>query len=170
MDESFEQVFLREHAYVYRTLLRLGVPHRDVEDAMQEVFMAVHGKWASLDRDLPARPWLFAFAHRHAANYRRLRRHQRDWSAEPDRFASPDDPESAAQAEQERALVLEALEALPDERRAVFVACELDGLLAVEVASALEIPVGTVHSRLRTARAEFTLAARRIMAQAGVGQ
>lgn len=170
MDGSFEQVFLEEHAYVYRTLLRLGVPHRDVEDAMQEVFLAVHGKWTHIDRDLPKRPWLFAFAHRHAANYRRLRRHQRDWNAEPDRFASSDDPESATQAQEERALVLAALEALPDDRRAVFVACELDGLPVLEIASALAIPIGTVHSRLRTARAEFTHAARRIMAQRGDGR
>jgi RNA polymerase sigma-70 factor (ECF subfamily) len=164
MEAAFEEVFVREHAYVARTLLRLGVAPRDLEDAMQEVFLTVHRKWSSYDASRPVRPWLFAFAVRHAANYRRLRRHGRDWDAHPETLAGTDDPERSAQRSQARAIVLRALGQLPDDRRTVFVACELDGLPAPEVAEALAIPVGTVRSRLRTARAEFTNAARRLMA------
>ncbi|HJL19505.1 MAG TPA: sigma-70 family RNA polymerase sigma factor [Sandaracinaceae bacterium LLY-WYZ-13_1] len=164
MEAAFEEVFLQEHAYVARTLLRLGVGQRDLEDAMQEVFLTVHRKWADYDASRPVRPWLFAFAVRHAANYRRLRRHDQDWDAHPESFAGADDPERSVQRSQARAIVLRALGSLSDDRRAVFVACELDGLPAPEVAEVLAIPVGTVRSRLRTARAEFTNAARRLMA------
>jgi RNA polymerase sigma-70 factor, ECF subfamily len=44
----------------------------------------------------------------------------------------------------------------------VFVMAELDGYTAPEIAGALELPLNTVYSRLRTARQEFTTAVRRL--------
>lgn len=76
--------------------------------------------------------------------------------------ASGSDPERAYGEAQAREIVLAALDALPEERRGVFVACELDGASASEVAERLEIPLGTVYSRLRVAREELTVAVRRL--------
>ncbi|HET9931313.1 MAG TPA: sigma-70 family RNA polymerase sigma factor, partial [Polyangiaceae bacterium] len=55
-----------------------------------------------------------------------------------------------------RDLLDEFLSELADDVRAVFVLFEIEGLRAPEVAEALEIPVGTVASRLRRARAEIS--------------
>ena len=49
----------------------------------------------------------------------------------------------------------EILDAMDDEHRAVFVLYELDGTPCAEIASALGVPVGTVHSRLHEARKKF---------------
>ncbi|MCC6877613.1 MAG: RNA polymerase sigma factor [Sandaracinaceae bacterium] len=161
MDGSFDALFEREVGYVHRTLLRLGVHARDVEDGVQEVFLAVHKKWGECDRSRPIRPWLFAFVHHYAANYRRLGRHRHtQGDAE---LVSTDSPEHAVAQAQARALLLRALDALPDERRAIFVACDIDEMPPPEVARALEIPLGTVYSRLRTAREELAHAARRLI-------
>lgn len=157
---SFEELFDREAGYVHRTLLRLGVAGRDVEDGVQEVFLAAHRRWAQCDTTRPIRPWLFSFAFHHAANYRRLGRH-REEPREHTETAAASDPERAYAEREARSIVLRALDALPDERRGVFVACEIDGFSAPEVAAQLGIPLGTVYSRLRAAREEFTLAVRR---------
>ena len=54
-----------------------------------------------------------------------------------------------------RAYLDEVLEALPIELRTVFVLAELDELTAPQIAELLELPVGTVASRLRRARKQF---------------
>jgi RNA polymerase sigma-70 factor (ECF subfamily) len=56
----------------------------------------------------------------------------------------------------------EALEVLDWDKRAVFVACDLEELPIAEVAASLGIPRNTAASRLRLARAEFTKAVRRL--------
>src|SRR5688572_18940673 len=75
LSEQFRAIFVRELAYVVRSLRRLGVRHEEVEDMAQEVFLAAHVHLDRYDPSRPVRPWLFAFAARVAANYRRLSRH-----------------------------------------------------------------------------------------------
>jgi RNA polymerase sigma-70 factor (ECF subfamily) len=54
------------------------------------------------------------------------------------------------------------LESLEDDQREVFVLCELEQLSAPEIASALEVNVNTVYSRLRAARQSFEAALKRV--------
>lgn len=108
---SFDELFDREAGYVYRTLRRLGVAPRDIEDGVQEVFLAAHRRFPECDTSRPLRPWLFAFAYHHAANYRRLHRHRED--AVHTETASGSDPERAYGEAQAREIVLAALDELP---------------------------------------------------------
>ena len=73
---DFGTFFDREFSYVWNTLRRLGIHERDVEDISHEVFLRVYGQWAAYDPSRAARPWLFGFAYRAAADYRRLARHR----------------------------------------------------------------------------------------------
>jgi RNA polymerase sigma-70 factor (ECF subfamily) len=57
------------------------------------------------------------------------------------------------------------LDAMKDEQRAVFVLYELEELTVPEIASLLEVPVGTATSRLRAAREEFEASLRRLRAR-----
>ena len=59
----------------------------------------------------------------------------------------------------------EALDTLPLEQRAVFTLFELDGLSTQEIAELVDIPIGTVYSRLRLAREGFRRAATRLQAR-----
>lgn len=71
-------------------------------------------------------------------------------------------------AERARDVVMEALQSVQMDRRAIFVLSELDGHAMPEIAETLSIPLNTVYSRLRLARETFTAAARRILDDAEV--
>jgi RNA polymerase sigma-70 factor (ECF subfamily) len=164
---DFRTLFELEAAYVFRSLRRLGVSPADLEDMAHEVFLAVHGQLGAYDRSRPLRPWLFAFVFRIASHYRRKARRETDLE-DADNVA---DGAAAAdvqlEAEAKRQLVVAALDRIELERRAVFVLHELDGITCQEIARVLGIPLGTVYSRLRLARDDFSVAVRRIQAQRG---
>jgi hypothetical protein len=73
----------------------------------------------------------------------------------------------AAQAERRQAAeILESiLDALPIEQRAVFTLFELDGMSGEAIAELLDIPLGTVYSRLRLAREAFQRSVTRLRAR-----
>ncbi|MEZ4472641.1 MAG: sigma-70 family RNA polymerase sigma factor [bacterium] len=150
-------------AHVWRTLRRLGVEERDLEDAAHEVFVVVHRRLGDYDPGRPLRPWLSGIAWRVAADERRRARHHRERLGVEDTAPCPaPGPEQALAAGQARALVHRALQALDLDRRVVFVMAELDGATAPEIADALGVPVNTVYSRLRVARQRFADAVRRL--------
>ena len=73
---DLETLFDGEFSYVWNSLRRLGIHERDLEDMTHEIFLQVHRHWAAYDTSRPARPWLFGFCYRIAADYRRLARHR----------------------------------------------------------------------------------------------
>lgn len=152
--QSFRAMFEAEVGYVCRVLRRLGVHERDVEDVAQDVFVAVYRRMDSYDPSRPLRPWLFGFAYHNAANYARLARHRIEapMSEALDRRSSP---ELDATRSQDRTRVLVGLAAIPLERRSVLILHDIDGFPAPEIAASLSIPLNTVYSRLRVARAEL---------------
>lgn len=158
-------LFDAHYDYVWTSLRRLGVPDRDREDVASELFVRVHQKLDTLDRSRPVRPWLFAFAVRCASDYRRLARHRLerldgDAAIEPSSTAPLAD--EALERDERRRLVLDALEALDLDRRAVVVLHDLDETSVPEIARALGIPEGTAYTRLRTGRLELAQAIRRL--------
>lgn len=149
--DAFDDVYQREFDYVYRTLGRLGVPPGDIPDGVHEVFLVLYRRWNELDPARPVRPWLFGVARRIAAA---LRRGTREMPALVDP-ESTDDPYRA-----ERDLLWRALATLDDERRAVVILHDVEGHSGGEIAEMLELPLNTVYSRLRLARADLAAAVR----------
>jgi RNA polymerase sigma-70 factor (ECF subfamily) len=158
----FRSLFDAEFGYVCRALRRLGVPAGDVEDVAQELFVTVHHNLAEYDARRALRPWLFSFALRFAANYRRLARNQGHVSDEALRRLPAGDANAEA-----RDVVLRALEGLDFDRRTVIVMHDLEGFDAPEIATQLGIPLNTVYSRLRLARAEFRSAVEALQSKGG---
>lgn len=68
---------------------------------------------------------------------------------------STSDTHARAEARESLARIHACLDAMDDSFRAVFVMFEIEGFKAKEIALALGIPEGTVHSRLHRARALF---------------
>jgi len=169
----FELLFDREFSYVWNTLRRLGIYERDLEDVTHEVFLQIYTHWAAFDPARSARPWLFGFAYRIAADYRRLARHRMQLVgdvAEVEDQARPGtgtDQDDATDARDAAELVERALGRLELEQRAVLVMHDIDGSTMSEVAAALAIPVNTGYSRLRLARARFSAVVRKIKAAGG---
>lgn len=161
-----ERIYADQFDYVWRTLRRLGVRERDLEDKAHDVFIVVHRKLGDYDPGRPLRPWLFGIAFRVVSDYRRRAGFAREVPVDehhgPDELAA--DAFEHVVAAERRALVAEALEAIPDDQRAVFAAVEFEGLAVPEIARALSIPDNTCYSRLRLARRRFAAAVRRIAA------
>jgi RNA polymerase sigma-70 factor (ECF subfamily) len=159
------------HDFIWRSLRRLGVPAGQVDDATQEVF------WVALRRldDVDARrerSILFGVALRVASDARRLHARSRERSDQAAVDAAVDrspTPEALLDERQARELLDEALDALDDDTRAVFVLFEIEGLTSPEIGSLLGLPLGTVASRLRRGREQFQAAATRLRSRMGRG-
>ena len=166
---SFRDVFDSESSYVWNTLQRLGVQTRDLEDVTHDVMLAVHRRLADFDASRPLRPWIFGIALRVAMRYRDLARHRRElMGLEVEAVDETPGPEEQLVTAQARGLVMEALDALDMDRRAVLVMHDIDGHGIPEVAESLDIPLNTAYSRLRRAREQFKGAVKRIRLRRGV--
>lgn len=157
---AFEALFEAELPYVVRTLRRLGVAERDVEDLGHEVFITVYRRLDDYDTSRPIRPWLFGISYRVAVGYSRLARHRFELVGGNAR--SDADAAGAVAPLEARELVMKALGKLSLEQRALFVMHDLDGLAVPDIANALEVPLNTAYSRLRAARRDFKAAVLRL--------
>lgn len=167
--EDFTAFFRAHCSYVWNSLRRLGVREADLEDQAHECFLAIYRHRASFDPARPLRPWIFGFALRVASDYRKNSWQKRRSSDAPSDEADPQRlPDELVSQRQQQALVIDALEEIALERRAVFVMHEIDGEPIPVVADALAIPLNTAYSRLRLARADFDAALRRARARGGV--
>ena len=141
--------------FVYRSLIRLGVPQSHGEDAMQEVFIVANRHLPSFEGTF-YKAWLFRLADSVARNVRRSTRRTQSPPIElgmlVEHGASPFD--EAALAQQRRLLHL-LLERLTQGQREVFVLSELEELPHLEIAAALGVHVNTVANRLNAARVEL---------------
>lgn len=164
---SLESVYREHFRFVWRSLARLGVPQADLADAVQDVFLVVHKKLATFEGRSRISTWLYAICLRVASDRRRAA-HRREEAPSSSVFevAASDDSPSQSVEERERREQLDAiLDTLPLEQRAVFTLFELDEMRCEDIAQLLEIPLGTVYSRLRLGREAFRRAAARFAAR-----
>jgi RNA polymerase sigma-70 factor (ECF subfamily) len=150
--------FVQEHYdFIWRSLRRLGVPPASVDDATQKVFWVATRKMQEA-RVAKERSFLFAIALRVAGDERRALRRRPEVADDGACEAARDDappPDELVEQRQARALLDRILEDMPLELRVVFVLFELEEMSTAEIAVLLEIPGGTVASRLRRAREAF---------------
>jgi RNA polymerase sigma-70 factor (ECF subfamily) len=155
---SFDDLYDRHFDFVWRSLRRLGVPDPDLHDAAQDVFLVVHRRLGAFEGRSKVTTWLFRIC-LHAARDRRRKAHVRREVLDPSLFEHVHDGAEDAAAALEKRDDLElfdtALESMVIEQRAVFTLFELEGMSGDDIAEALEIPLGTVYSRLRLAREAF---------------
>lgn len=153
--QTTAELFDAHAPFVLRLVRHLGVPSSDAEDVTQEVFMVAHQRLVTLQRQESARSWLFGIARRVAANHVRKTRRRRTDSAQPvDELSAADsgDPSLELELARDRALLMRALDRLDEDKRAVFVLFELEGLVMPEVAEMVGCPINTAYSRLYAAR------------------
>lgn len=153
---TFERLYDAHFSFVWRSLRRLGVPEADLADALQETFLTVHRKLSEFEERAQVTTWLFRIA-MGVAKDRRNRAHVRREVLGPalETESPRASQEDELQQQRDLALVDRALSRLNLEQRAVFILFELEELSGAEIAEMLQIPLGTVHSRLRLARAAF---------------
>lgn len=153
---SFQALYNQHFDFVWRSLRRLGVREASVEDAVQDTFIVVHRRLGDLRADASAKAFLFAVALRVAHDYRRSMQRKSAESLNEELSTSNDVGPFERTAKAEATRVLERfLDSLDDNKRAVFISAELEGMTAPEISEALTVPLNTVYSRLRGAREHF---------------
>ena len=159
---EFESIYRDQFEHVWFTLRRLGVQERDLDDAAHDVFVVINRRLSDFDPTRPVRPWVTGITYRIASDERRRARHRREVMGDLPDSPSQRGPEHELEAKQAHALVMQGLEDLPMDQRAVFVMHELQGMTMPEIVEAIGAPLNTLYSRLRLARRKFTMAVRRI--------
>jgi RNA polymerase sigma-70 factor, ECF subfamily len=153
-----ERIFNAHHAAVWRALRRRGLAAEAAEDAAQEAFLLAAERLDDI-RPESERSFLIATAVRVAHS---LGRKTVRWELDEDmdqRLSGIRDTSDTRADAQLCDVVLSQVDADLVE---VFVLYELEGLTSPEIAGLLEIPLGSVASRLRRAREQFRAAAERV--------
>jgi RNA polymerase sigma-70 factor, ECF subfamily len=154
------------HAFIQRTQADVWrfcahlVDRDAADDLTQETYVRAMGAAPRFRADASARTWLLAIARRTCADEIRKRQRRRPWELLTDR------PGDRVVPDPSRTSDLHALiDTLPDDRRAAFVLTQLLGLSYAEAADALDVPIGTIRSRVARAREDLVT-----MMQADTGQ
>jgi RNA polymerase sigma-70 factor (ECF subfamily) len=142
-ERAVEELFSRHWPDAYRAALLIAHDRAAAEDIAQEAFLAALRALPRFDRRRPLRPWLHRIVVNRAIDWARARklRAEVDFDALPEAAAPP---EVTGLGE-----VGAALARLSPEHRAVVVMRYLLEFTPGEIAEALELPRGTVNSRLR---------------------
>ena len=146
-----------EHgSFVARTLRNLGVPARELDDCVQRVYIVADRRLNDI-RPGCERAFLFRSAAHIAAHARRSLARKREVLEEEPRplKAPPLQPDELAERKQLRGLLDSVLSCPGEELRSVFVLHTFEEMTMGEIAELLELPPGTVASRLRRARTVF---------------
>jgi RNA polymerase sigma-70 factor, ECF subfamily len=143
-EAAVEELFARHWPDAYRTALLIAHDRAAAEDIAQEAFLSALRALPRFDRGRPLRPWLHRIVVNRAIDWSRARRLRQEVDVDAV-------PEVAAPPATDAGLgpLGSALARLSPEHRAVIVMRYLLDLTPGEIADALELPRGTVNSRLR---------------------
>jgi len=154
LEREFEERVVDSPTLAFRVALGVLRRREDAEDVAQEAFLRAHRAFGSLrDRDR-FRAWLVRTAFRLALDRLRgeKRRARREDAAAMDAPAEAESVEDTAARAELSARVAEAVDALPEKLRIVTVLAAIQEQDVASVARLLELPEGTVKSRLFLAR------------------
>ena len=142
--------------FVARVLRNAGTPDAEIDDEVQRTFITAARR---LDDVRPGaeKGFLFKIALNLAAHARRTLARRREVLAEeaPERNETFQTPEQLTDQKRMRQMLDGVLDRMDESLRVVFVLYEFEEMNMSEIADVLEIPRGTVASRLRRARGEF---------------
>jgi len=166
--DAFELLVRRHSAELFRFVQRFTNSTVAAEDVVQETFVQAYVSAGSFDPSRRFKPWLFTIAANKARDWLRgrARRSEVPLDAEIhtdggtqtflDLLASPDDAAGAElDHEDQRRAVRRVIEQMPAMWREVLVLAYYHRFAYREIAEMLDIPVGTVKSRLHAAVAHF---------------
>lgn len=153
---TFETEALPHLDTLYRVALRLTGEPSAADDLVQDTMLRALRAWASFRPGSNARAWLVTILRNQFINGWRSEKRAPagvDMDAIPEPADPKDpDPEGRFFTELVDEEVLRAVDELPHEFREVLVLSDMEGLPYADIAASLEIPVGTVKSRLFRAR------------------
>jgi len=154
--DAFTALVHRHQDGLFTLAFRMLGHRDDAADVVQEAFLRAWEKLKTL-RQAPFKHWVYRIAINLCHDQHRARKARGPQADDAEerivRLRSSDpDPEAAALQRERMAIVSQAITALPDEFRAPLVLRDVNDLTYEQIAAVLDIPVGTVKSRLSRAR------------------
>lgn len=155
--DGLAALYERHGDQVYRLCFHLLNSPAEAEDATQDVFLRILDKASGFQGKSLVKTWIHRITMNHCLNLLDKRKRAPQALPAEDLTVAPAPAADATQLEQAEVVAqVHALMArLPEEARVVFVLREVEGLSYRGIAEALEVPLGTVMSRLARARERF---------------
>jgi RNA polymerase sigma-70 factor (ECF subfamily) len=144
----------RHQQLVYRTALAITGDTEAASDLLQDVFLRFHRFADRVDADRPLEPWLYRMTANLACTWVKRQRWMRpiedlsDWLAGDSKHS----PARLAEVAETWGDLHNALQALPLNQRTVIAMYYINGLTLQEISEVLDVPVGTIKSRLHYGR------------------
>jgi RNA polymerase sigma-70 factor (ECF subfamily) len=157
---NLEELYSKYGTRVYRWVLFFGIDTAGAEEVTQEVFITAMKKLDSVQSQEVLSSWLFQIARKHAANYRRsawVRKVFRNKKDIDDTLYANEHNNGAEhnQRSEKNIETRRILGRMPMRLVEILIMHDMDGYTRDEISTALNMPPGTVASRLRTARTMF---------------
>src|SRR5437763_1895390 len=153
---AFEIVYERHATAVFSLAYRICGVHTAAEEIAQEAFLAIWRSGARYDRARGSvRTWLLGVVHNRAIDMlRRTTVHDRRRTSDEqaaERLEAPERTDVEATRRDEARSVRTLIDALPQDQRRVIDLAYFGGFTHEQIASMLEVPLGTVKGRMRLA-------------------
>ena len=157
---AFGKLVQKYQDRLYNTVVHVAGNAEDARDVVQDAFVQAFLKLDTFKGSSAFYTWLYRIAFNVAATHRRRERstvsleHVRETSGnEP--MGNEENPSEILERKERCRQVRQAINQLNEEHRAVVVLREIDGCCYETIAEILELPVGTVRSRLHRARLQL---------------
>lgn len=140
---------------VHGLLWRMMTHQEDVEDLTQEVYLRAWKALPAYRGDSKPETWLYRIAinvGRDEISRRQVARKHDGGEVDAERHQAPDDAQQRALRAEEAAVLKAALGELSEDRREIVILAEIEGMGMDEIAETLNLPIGTVKSKLHRAR------------------
>lgn len=156
---AWDEIVARYGERIYNVAYRFSHNAADAEELTQDIFLKLYAKLHMYRGDVPLMAWALRLSRNVCIDHyrsHRLRLQARSVSEQQlMRLPSADDPHETSWHRQRRELVHRCLADMPEDQATVIMLRDLQGLSYDEVAHVLDVPSGTVKSRLNRARKEL---------------
>ena len=150
--DAFGVLVRRYQHRVFALGIRMLHNRSDAEDLVQETFLRAFRALDRFEPDRPLAPWLFRIATNRALSSLARRGRQDHDELPPDLAAHGPSPEEETDKRRLERAVRAAVAELPPEQRTILTLRVAEGLSYREISEAVDVPIGTVMSRLARAR------------------
>jgi RNA polymerase sigma-70 factor (ECF subfamily) len=158
--EAMNQLVMKYQARAYQFAYRLTGNQDDASDLVAETFVRVYTALPRFRRDAQFTTWLFRIVTncfldaKKKAGRKPTDQLEDSWveAGAQSTIVEPEDPAESVERSEREEILQKGIEALPDHQRAMIVMFHVESLSYEDIAATLDLPIGTVKSRLNRAR------------------
>jgi len=159
---AFNQLITTYQERLLKIAYSITLDHEEAQEIVQDVFVSVFKSIKSFRKEASLATWLRRITINHSLNWKRKWKRRFRWHHDPIDFKTEtmltnnthqkSDPETLIREKEFEKKIMDTIKTLPEKLRVVFALNNLEGLTYEQIATTLDINIGTVRSRLHSAR------------------